>query len=133
MIKPSFKIIKIFRKLVSSLAVLSCLLFIDFSMANNTANHKESKQQNTSKLNDVQKAIAKQESNIFKANKVRTTLEKQLKSNDLAIAKVAKTISDTVQQLKITNKKVATFSKKKQQLNCCFFYVLVWPNIPRNS
>ncbi|MBL4899781.1 MAG: peptidoglycan DD-metalloendopeptidase family protein [Colwellia sp.] len=117
MIKPSFKIIKIFRKLVSSLAVLSCLLFIDFSMANNTANHKESKQQNTSKLNDVQKAIAKQESNIFKANKVRTTLEKQLKSNDLAIAKVAKTISDTVQQLKITNKKVATFSKKKQQLS----------------
>jgi len=86
-------------------------------MAVNTSNNKESKQQNTHKLNNVQQAIAKQESNIFKANKNRITLEQQLKKDDLAIAKAAKSISDTDQQLKITNKKITTLSKEKQHLS----------------
>ncbi|WP_245942659.1 murein hydrolase activator EnvC family protein [Candidatus Colwellia aromaticivorans] len=85
-------------------------------MAADTSNHKKSKQQNTSKLNDVQQAIAKQESNIFKTNKDRITLEQQLKNDDLAIAKAAKAISDTGQKLKVANKKIATLSKEKQQL-----------------
>jgi len=85
-------------------------------MATNITNHKESKQKNTTKLNDVQKAIAKQESNILKTNKNRTTLEKQLKNDDLAIAEVAKAISETNQKLKISNKKIAVLNKEKQQL-----------------
>lgn len=116
MIQPSFDSLKIFRKLVSCLVILSSLLFIDFSMATNITNHKESKQKNTTKLNDVQKAIAKQESNILKTNKNRTTLEKQLKNDDLAIAEVAKAISETNQKLKISNKKIAVLNKEKQQL-----------------
>lgn len=116
MIQPSFDSLKIFRKLVSCLVILSSLLLIDFSMATNITNHKESKQKNTTKLNDVQKAIAKQESNILKTNKNRTTLEKQLKNDDLAIAEVAKAISETNQKLKISNKKIAVLNKEKQQL-----------------
>lgn len=116
MIQPSFDSLKIFRKLVSCLVILSSLLLIDFSMATNITNHKESKQKNTTKLNDVQKAIAKQESNILKTNKNRTTLEKQLKNDDLAIAEVAKAISGTNQKLKISNKKIAVLNKEKQQL-----------------
>jgi len=106
-----------FGKLLSYLVILSSLLFIDFSMAADTSNHKKSKRQNTSKLNDVQQAIAKQESNIFKTNKDRISLEQQLKNDDLAIAKAAKAISDTEQQLKITTKKIAALSKEKQQLS----------------
>lgn len=116
MIQPSFDSLKIFRKLVSCLVILSSLLLIDFSMATNITNHKESKQKNTTKLNDVQKAIAKQESNILKTNKNRTTLEKQLKNDDLAIAEVAKAIIETNQKLKISNKKIAVLNKEKQQL-----------------
>jgi septal ring factor EnvC (AmiA/AmiB activator) len=86
-------------------------------MAADTSNLNQSKQQNTRKLNDVQQAIAKQESNIFKVNKSRSTLERQLKNDDLAIAKAAKLINETTQQLKITNKKIVSFSKEKQQLS----------------
>lgn len=86
-------------------------------MAADTSNLNQSKQQNTRKLNDVQQAIAKQESNIFKVNKSRSTLERQLKNDDLAIAKAAKSINETTQQLKITNKKIVSFSKEKQQLS----------------
>ncbi len=106
-----------FGKLLSCLVILSSLLFIDFSMAADTSNHKKSKRKNTSKLNDVQQAIAKQESNILKTNKDRISLEQQLKNDDLAIAKAAKAISDTEQQLKVTNKKIVALSKEKQQLS----------------
>jgi septal ring factor EnvC (AmiA/AmiB activator) len=85
-------------------------------MAANVTDHKKSKQQNTNKLNNVQQAMAKQESNIFKTNQDRITLEQQLKIDDLAIAKAARAISDTVQKLKVTNNKIAALSKKKQQL-----------------
>ncbi len=116
MITSSFNVIQVFGKLISCLVILSSLIFVDLSMAADTSNHKKSKQQNTSKLNDVQQAIAKQESNIFKTNKDRITLEQQLKNDDLAIAKAAKAISDTGQKLKVANKKIATLSKEKQQL-----------------
>ncbi|HCH69461.1 MAG TPA: peptidase M23 [Colwellia sp.] len=107
---------QVFGKLLSCLVILSSLIFVGFSMAADTTNNKKSQQQNTRKLNDVQQAIAKQESNIFKTNKNRAALEQQLKNDDLAIAKSAKAISDTDQQLNITNKKIANFSKEKQQL-----------------
>lgn len=116
MINSSLKTIKKPQKLLSCLIILSSLIFIDFSIADNITNHKESQKENTNKLNDVQKAIAKQESNIFKANKVRTSLEKQLKNDDLTIAKIAKAINLTNSQLTNTNKKITALSKEKQHL-----------------
>lgn len=116
MIKLPFKAIKVFGKFVSCLMILSSLLFAELSLAADTSNHKKSKQQNTNKLNDVQQAIAKQESNIFNVNKDRITLEQQLKNDDLAIAKAAKAINQTEQQLKASNKKIVNLSKEKQQL-----------------
>jgi len=86
-------------------------------MAADTTNNKKSKQESTRKLSNVQHAIAKQESNIFKANKDRALLEQQLKNDDLVIAKVAKTIRDTEQRLKATTKKIVALSKEKQQLS----------------
>ena len=67
------------------------------------SNRNESAQkQNRAKLSDVQKAIAKQESNIFDANKQRMSLEQQLKNDDLAIAKVAKAINKIETDLETT-------------------------------
>jgi septal ring factor EnvC (AmiA/AmiB activator) len=116
MLKMSFNVIKIFSKPLSCLVILSSLIFIKFCIAADTTNHDKSKQQNTRKLNDVQQAIAKQESNIFKTNKSRSTLEQQLKRDDLAIAKAAKAISETNQLLRNTNKKIVALSKEKQKL-----------------
>jgi septal ring factor EnvC (AmiA/AmiB activator) len=116
MLKYSFNAMQVSGKLLSCLVILSSLIFVGFSMAADTTNNKKSQQQNTRKLNDVQQAIAKQESNIFNTNKNRATLDQQLKNDELAIAKSAKAISDTDQQLNITNKKIANFSKEKQQL-----------------
>ena len=117
MFKSSFNTMQIFGNLLSCLVILSSLIFVDVSMATDSNNHKKAKLQNTSKLNDVQRAIAEQESTIFTANKNRDILEKQLKKDDLAIAKTAKAINKTNQQLKITNKKIANLSKEKQQLS----------------
>jgi septal ring factor EnvC (AmiA/AmiB activator) len=116
MLKYSFNAMQVSGKLLSCLVILSSLIFVGFSMAADTTNHEKSQQQNTRKLSDVQQAIAQQESNIFNTNKNRATLEQQLKNDDLAIAKSAKAMSDTDQQLNLTNKKIVTFSKEKQQL-----------------
>nr|ALK44276.1 Lipoprotein NlpD [Colwellia sp. C1] len=116
MLKSSFNTMPIFGKLLSCLVILSSLIFVGFSLAADTTNNERSQQQNTSQLNDVQQAIAEQESNIFKTNKNRANLEQQLKNDDLAIAKAAKAISDTDQQLNVTNRKITALSKEKQQL-----------------
>jgi septal ring factor EnvC (AmiA/AmiB activator) len=104
-----------FQKIISSLLLVSCLS-VSIECLASTSDNEKAKQQNTAKLNDVQQAIAKQESNIFKTNKARSVLEKQLKKDDLAIAKVAKAISNTEQALKNTQQKISALSKEKQQL-----------------
>lgn len=105
----------LFRHIVSSLILVGCLLPSVNCLASDSNNEK-AKQRNSAKLNDVQQAIAKQESNIFKTNKARSALEKQLKGDDLAIAKVAKAINDTEQLLKNTQHEISSLSKEKQQL-----------------
>lgn len=96
--------------------LLACLVFANSHLAFAENNNEQNKQQNNAKLNNVQQAIAKQESNIFKTNKARAALEQQLKNDDLAISKAARTINETKQQLKITQKKISSLSKEKQQL-----------------
>jgi len=103
------------RIFISSLIIVSCLFASVECLASESDNEK-AKQRNSAKLNDVQQAIAKQESNIFKTNKARALLEKQLKNDDLAIAKVAKAINEIEQSLKSTQKEISSLSKEKQLL-----------------
>ena len=103
-------------KLLSCLLLLGSLLFIGSSMAFAQDNNEKNQQKNSAKLNDVQQAIAQQESNIFKTNKARSALEQQLKNDDLAISKTAKAINDTEQQLKATKQKISALNQEKQQL-----------------
>lgn len=88
-----------------------------FPLQAEQSNRNESAQkQNRAKLSDVQKAIAKQESNIFDANKQRSSLEQQLKNDDLAIAKVAKAINKIETDLETTQEKISALAIKKKQL-----------------
>jgi len=105
-----------FLNIISSLILLSCFVVPFASLASNDNNNEQSKQQNSAKLNNVQQAIAKQESNIFKTNKARSALEQQLKNDDLAIAKAAKAINDTQAKLNTTQKKISSLNKDKQRL-----------------
>jgi len=104
------------HRIINNLVFLGCILFINSSMVYGQNNNETNKQQSSAKLNSVQQAIAKQESNIFKTNKARSALEQKLKNDDLAIAKAAKSINDTEQQLKVTKQKISSLNIEKQQL-----------------
>ena len=100
----------------AAIIVILSFLFA-FPLQAEQSNRNESAQkQNRAKLSDVQKAIAKQESNIFDANKQRSSLEQQLKNDDLAIAKVAKAINKIETDLETTQEKISALALKKKQL-----------------
>jgi septal ring factor EnvC (AmiA/AmiB activator) len=103
-------------KFISCLVLLNSLFFVGPSLAFEQNNNEKAKLKNSAELNDVQQAIAKQESNIFNTSKARTVLENQLKADDLAIAKTAKAINDTEKSLNNTQQKINALSKEKQRL-----------------
>jgi septal ring factor EnvC (AmiA/AmiB activator) len=97
------------------IVILSFLLAFPLQAEQSDRNENAQKK-NRAKLSDVQKAIAQQESNIFDANKQRSSLEQQLKNDDLAIAKVAKAINKIETDLATTQAKITALALKKQQL-----------------
>ena len=60
------KAVLLSNKLLRCLVLLSSLFFIDQSMA--LDNNEKTKEKSAAKLNDIQQAIAQQESTIIKAN-----------------------------------------------------------------
>jgi len=82
----------------------------------NTDKNEESQQISKAKLSDIQQAIAKQQSNIFSTSKKRSNIEKQLKQDDLAIAKVARAMNTLESELTLTKEKIVELTTKKQQL-----------------
>jgi len=68
------------------------------------------------KLTDVKQAISEQKKAISITKERRTKLEQQLKEDDLAIAKVAKTIEVTKQDYQQTKEKLSELSQEKQTL-----------------
>ncbi len=99
----------------TSLFILSLLFAFPLQAEQNNRNDSAQKQ-SREKLNDVQKAIAKQESNIFDANKQRSSLEQQLRTDDLAIAKVAKAINTIETDITTTQEKISSLAIEKKQL-----------------
>ena len=97
------------------IVILSFLLALPLQ-AEQSSRNESAQKKNRAKLSDVQKAIAKQESNIFDANKQRSSLEQQLKNDDLAIAKVAKAINKIETDLESTQEKISALTIQKKQL-----------------
>ncbi|PKG85495.1 peptidase M23 [Colwellia sp. 75C3] len=102
---------------ITTSLVILCLLFAFPSQAAQSNQNENAQQQSRDKLSDVQKAIAKQESNIFDANKQRSSLEQQLKTDDLAISKVAKAINKIERELSTTQDKISILAIEKKQLS----------------
>lgn len=100
---------------IASLIIVSLLFVFPLHAAQNN-NSEKTQKQNRAKLTDVQKAISKQESNIFDTNKQRSGLEEQLKQDDLAIAKVAKAINKIELDLSNTQAKITTLAAEKKKL-----------------
>ncbi|HCM47698.1 MAG TPA: peptidase M23 [Colwellia sp.] len=101
---------------ITTSLVLLNLLFVLPLQAEESSRNENVQQQSREKLTDIQKAIAKQESNIFDANKQRSSTEQQLKTDDLAISKVAKAINKIEVELSTTQNKISVLAIEKKQL-----------------
>jgi septal ring factor EnvC (AmiA/AmiB activator) len=102
-------------KTTASLIIISLLFALPLQAASSNSN-EQAQNKNRTKLSDIQKAISKQESNIFDTNKQRSGLEQQLKADDLAIAKVAKAINQIEQDLTKTQSTIIELAAEKKQL-----------------
>ncbi len=67
-------------------------------------------------LEAVKKAIAKQQASLKQSNKARDKILAELKRDDIAIAKAAKTLSKTQTSLKQTAEKLVALKKQQKQL-----------------
>ena len=98
-----------FRKLmtITTLSLLGSMYFVLPVLA----------QEQNEKLDTVKKQIAQQKSVILEVSKKRQALDKQLKRDDFAIAKVAKAINTTNKVLSITEKKLTKLAKQQKILD----------------
>jgi septal ring factor EnvC (AmiA/AmiB activator) len=103
------------KRLTASLLFIS-LLFPFVLTAQENDNNLSAQQQNRDKLDDIQQAIAEQESNIFDTNKQRSAIEQQLKSDDLAIANITKKINNIERDLVVTQTEILTLKSEKDRL-----------------
>ncbi len=74
-------------------------------------------QEQSKQLDSVKKQIAERKSVILQVSKKRQALDKQLKRDDFAIAKVAKAINTTNKVLLLTEKKLAKLAKQQKILD----------------
>jgi septal ring factor EnvC (AmiA/AmiB activator) len=74
-------------------------------------------QKTSQQLNDIQRAISKQQKDLLQVNVKRDDLETQLKADDLAIAKIAKSIVSTKEEHDNTQQKLKALALEKTQLS----------------
>jgi|MDSY01.1.fsa_nt_gb septal ring factor EnvC (AmiA/AmiB activator) len=103
------------QRLIASLLIIG-LLFPSVLTAQENDNSLSIQQQNRDKLDDVQQAIAEQESNIYDTNKQRSAIEHELKADDLAIANVTKKINNIERDLVVTEAEILTLKSEKDRL-----------------
>jgi septal ring factor EnvC (AmiA/AmiB activator) len=85
--------------------------------ANKTNVNTTNKSQQTSKnLDKVHQEISTQKKNIAITNKKRKNLENQLKNDELAIAKAAKAVNHTTNELVQSKNKIKQLTQQKKQL-----------------
>ena len=91
--------------------ILLCLSLNTFAQADTNNNAKTNQQ-----LSDIQQAINQQKQNLSSTNVEISDLEQQLKTDDLAIGKIAKNLANTTSELATTRKKLDQLSTEKKQL-----------------
>jgi len=91
--------------------ILLCLSLNTFAQADTNNNAKTNQQ-----LSDIQQAINQQKQNLSSTNVKISDLEQQLKTDDLAIGKIARNLANTTSELATTRKKLNQLSTEKKQL-----------------
>jgi septal ring factor EnvC (AmiA/AmiB activator) len=91
--------------------IILCLSFNTLAQASANNSAKTNQQ-----LSDIQQAINQQKQNLSNTNVKISDLEQQLKTDDLAIGKIAKSLSNTTSELTATENKLAELSAEKKQL-----------------
>lgn len=110
--------------LFASICGLSCIL-MSASFAQQSSKSSNAKQETDQALSDVKQQISQQQQAIKQTSNKRALLEKQLKNDDIAIAKIAKAIISTQNSLldtqqtlkKLAQEKILLTKQKRQQEN----------------
>ena len=91
------------------------LLLLFFSTA--IFAQSDSSAQTNKQLNDIQRAINQQKQNLSSTNVKIGDLEQQLKTDDVAIGKITKSLLDTSTNLTVVRKKLTELTEEKKQLD----------------
>lgn len=91
------------------------LLLLFFSTA--IFAQSDSSAQTNKQLNDIQRAINQQKQNLSSTNVKISDLEQQLKTDDVAIGKITKSLLDTSTNLTVVRKKLTELTEEKKQLD----------------
>jgi murein hydrolase activator len=118
MIRIAVKKILLFASLFSFCCVLMSVSFAEQSTENDNTKKKANQA-----LSKVQQQISQQQKSIKQTSNQRSSLENKLRSDDISIAKIAKTIINTQKDLQKTQQtlkslaqeKISLTNKKKQQ------------------
>ena len=92
------------------------VLLLGNSMAAFAQNSTDNSAKTNQKLSDIQQAINQQKQALLNTTVKISDLEQQLKTDDIAIGKIAKDLALTSNSLETTRKKLAELSSEKQQL-----------------
>ncbi len=91
------------------------LLLLFFSTA--IFAQSDSSAQTNKQLNDIQRAINQQKQNLSSTNVKISDLEQQLKTDDVAIGKITKSLLATSTNLTVVRKKLTELTEEKKQLD----------------
>ena len=101
---------------INTIVVVGLLLFIFSFQALSQDKAVKNTDKTNQKLNDIQQAITQQKRALNNTKVKISDLEQQLKTDDIAIGQIAKTLSTTSNNLNDTQKKLSQLSVEKQQL-----------------
>lgn len=92
------------------------LIFCVFNTFAQIVDSSESSAKTNQQLSDIQQAINQQKQSLISTNVKISDLEQQLKTDDIAIGKIAKTLANTSNRLNTTREKLGQLSSEKNQL-----------------
>lgn len=101
--------------ILASIFSYSCL-WMSASFAQQSSPSDQKKKEADQALSAVQQQISQQKNAIKKTNSKRSVLENQLKSDDIAIAKIAKATIETQARYQLTQKNLKRLAQEKVSL-----------------
>lgn len=102
--------------LLASIFSISCILMTASFAQQTTENNKESNNKTNQALSTVQQQISQQKKSIKQTNNKRSVLENQLRDDDIAIAKIAKSMINTQTDYQHTQQTLKRLAREKNTL-----------------